>query len=134
MKRILFALLVAAVAGCTTSGVIMTGGARPARSAAEVKVFLRPPVKFESIALVTAKSNAAMSREGNRENVVAELQRKAAELGANGILLNPNETGPSTTTSAVYIPGARGAPGFFVGGGAPGITIEMQAEAIWVLE
>ena len=78
-------------------------------------------------------SNAAVSRDGSREKAVAELQRKAGELGANGILLNPTETGQSTTTSGVFIPGAtKGAPGVFVGGGGAGLTVEMQAEAIYV--
>lgn len=122
-----------AIAGCTTSSAIMTGQARTATPASNVKVYLRPPAQFESIALVTAMSNAAVSRDGSRENVVAELRKKASELGANGILLNPTETGGSTTTSGVFIPGAtKGAPGIFVGGGGAGLTVEMQAEAIYV--
>lgn len=130
----LLCLSVAAfLTGCTTSSAIMTGQTRAARQAADVKVYLRPPAQFESIALVTAMSNAAVSRDGSRENVVAELRKKAGELGANGILLNPTETGGSTTASGVFIPGAtKGAPGVFVGGGGAGLTVEMQAEAIYV--
>lgn len=125
--------LFAALTGCTTSSAIMTGQTRTARQAADVKVYLRPPANFESIALVTAMSNAAVSRDGSRENVVAELRKKAGELGANGILLNPTETGGSTTASGVFIPGAtKGAPGVFVGGGGAGLTVEMHAEAIYV--
>ncbi|EKE17372.1 MAG: hypothetical protein ACD_10C00479G0010 [uncultured bacterium] len=120
-----------AIAGCTTSSAIMTGQARTATPASEVKVYLRSPAQFESIALVTAMSNAAVSRDGSRENAVAELKKKAGELGANGILLNTNETNPGLQTG-VFVPGAtRGAPGVFVGGGA-GLTVEMQAEAIFV--
>ncbi len=123
----------ALLTGCTMSSAIMTGQTRAARQAADVKVYLRPPAQFESIALVTAMSNAAVSRDGSRENVVAELRKKAGELGANGILLNPTETGGSTTASGVFIPGAtKGAPGVFVGGGGAGLTVEMQAEAIYV--
>lgn len=127
-------LAVVLLAGCTTSSAIMTGQTRAARQAADVKVYLRPPAQFESIALVSAMSNAAVSRDGSRENVVAELRKKAGELGANGILLNPTETGGSTTASGVFIPGAtKGAPGVFVGGGGAGLTVEMQAEAIYVM-
>ena len=133
MKRILVATIVFALAGCTTSSAIMTGQARDARPASDVRVYLRPPARFESIALVSAMSNAAVSRGGSREKAVSELQRKAGELGANGILLNPTETGQSTTSSGVFIPGATpGAPGVYVGGGGSGITVEMQAEAIFV--
>lgn len=134
IQKITLAILLAgALAGCTTSSAIMTGQARTAKPAADVRVYLRPPAKFESIALVSAMSNAAVSRDGSREKAVAELQRKAGELGANGILLNPTETGQSTTTSGVFIPGAtKGAPGVFVGGGGAGLTVEMQAEAIYV--
>lgn len=133
MKRMIFALAVLVLAGCTTSSAIMTGQARAARPASDVRVYLRAPAKFESIALVSAMSNAAVSRDGSREKAVAELQRKAGELGANGILLNPTETSQSTTASGVFIPGAtKGAPGVFVGGGGAGLTVEMQAEAIYV--
>lgn len=134
MKKTIAILLAALLAGCTTSSAIMTGQTRAARQAADVKVYLRPPAQFESIALVSAMSNAAVSRDGSRENVVAELRKKAGELGANGILLNPTETGGSTTASGVFIPGAtKGAPGVFVGGGGAGLTVEMQAEAIYVM-
>ena len=134
IQKITSAILLAGVlAGCTTSSAIMTGQARAAKPASDVRVYLRPPAKFESIALVSAMSNAAVSRDGSREKAVAELQRKAGELGANGILLNPTETGQSATTSGVFIPGAtKGAPGVFVGGGGAGLTVEMQAEAIYV--
>lgn len=133
MKRMILAAAILALAGCTTSSAIMTGQARTARPASDVRVYLRQPAKFDSIALVSAMSNAAVSRDGSREKAVAELQRKAGELGANGILLNPTETGQSTTTSGVFIPGAtKGAPGVFVGGGGAGLTVEMQAEAIYV--
>lgn len=135
IQKITLAILLAGtLAGCTTSSAIMTGQARTANPASDVRVYLRPPAKFESIALVSAMSNAAVSRDGSREKAVAELQRKAGELGANGILLNPTETGQSTTTSGVFIPGAtKGAPGVFVGGGGAGLTVEMQAEAIYVM-
>lgn len=135
MRWVGITLLSAAVAisGCTTSSAIMTGQARATKPASDVRVYLRPPAKFESIALVSAMSNAAVSRDGSREKAVAELQRKAGELGANGILLNPADTGQSTTTSGVFIPSAtKGAPGVFVGGGGAGLTVEMQAEAIYV--
>lgn len=134
MKRMILAAAILMLAGCTTSSAIMTGQPRTARPASDVRVYLRPPTKFESIALVSAMSNAAVSRDGSREKAVAELQRKAGELGANGILLNPAETSQSTTTSGVFIPGAtKGAPGVFVGGGGAGLTVEMQAEAIYVV-
>ena len=54
--------LVAIITGCTTSSAIMTGQARAAKPASDVRVYLRPPAKFESIALVSAMSNAAVSR------------------------------------------------------------------------
>lgn len=121
------------IIGCTSSSAILTGQARQARNPVDVKVYLRAPTQFESIALVSAMSNAAMSRDGSRENVINELKKKAADLGANGILLNPTDTNQSAASSGVFIPGAtRGAPGFFVGGSNPGLTVEMQAEAIFV--
>ena len=123
--------LAVVLAGCTTSSAIMTGTSRPPTSAEQVRVYLRAPSSpYESIALVTATSNAAVSRDGSRARAIEELRVKAAALGANGILLGQmdNDAGPRP---GVYIPGAtRGAPGFFVGGS--GLTVEVQAEAIFV--
>lgn len=126
-------ILLALLSACTTSSAIMLGKARPPQKVEDVKVFIRPPEKFESIALVTAFSNAAVSRDGSREKVIEELRRKAGVLGANGVILvlGERDTGPTTGT---YIPGARkGAPGVFIGGGST-INVEMQAEAIFVQE
>ncbi len=125
------AIIAFTLAGCTNSSAVMTGDAREPVAASEVKVYLRPPAEFDSIAFVTASSNAALSRGGSREKVVEELKEKAGALGANGIILNTNESNPGPK-SATYIPGSTpGAPGFVVGGGN-NITVEMQAEAVFV--
>ena len=117
---------------CTTSSVVMTGKARPPIPVEDVQIYLRLPVgKLDSIGLVVATSNLTPIRSANREYAIEELRKKAASLGANGLLLNPNEGSPGPTTG-VFVPSASpGGVGMFVGGGS-GPMVEFQSEAIYV--
>jgi uncharacterized protein YbjQ (UPF0145 family) len=132
MKSVLAAMTLVAVLsmGCTTSDVIMTGDSRPATSPDMVKFYLRAPAAFTSIGLVTASSNSTPVRSKNKERALAELRAKAAQLGANGIILT--QTNASTGSSGtVYVP-----PGSNVGvvSSGRGSEVEVQGEAIWVEE
>lgn len=110
----------------------MTGKARPPIPIEDVQIYLRPPAgKFDSIGLVVATSNLSPLRSTNREYAIEELRKKAASLGANGLLLNPNEASPGPKTG-VFVPSASpGGVGMFVGGGS-GPAVEFQSEAIYV--
>jgi len=120
------------ITACTTSSVVMTGKARPPIVVEDVQIYLRAPSgKFDSISLIVATSNLTPIRSTNREYAIEELRKKAASLGANGLLLNPNEGSPGPTTG-VFVPSASpGGVGMFVGGGS-GPMVEFQAEAIYV--
>jgi hypothetical protein len=81
-------LIVGTLAACTTSHVIV-GYARPSISAAEVKIYLQPPARYEEVALVSTSSRGsfAITAQARTDKVVDRLKKEAASLGANGIVL-----------------------------------------------
>jgi hypothetical protein len=81
-------LIVLTLAACTTSHVIV-GRARAAISAAQVKIYLQPPARYEEVALVStsSRSSLAITAQARTDTVVDRLKKEAASLGANGIVL-----------------------------------------------
>ena len=80
---------VLALAGCVTSHVIV-GKVRPPISPDEVQLYLHPPAaNYEEIAMLDTSSrhSFAITAQGRTDAVVSRLKREAAQLGANGILL-----------------------------------------------
>jgi hypothetical protein len=76
------------VVGCAASvGTIVTGKARPAVEVSVVKLYSSPPRAFEDVAIVTAEAQSGWTDQGQINNAVAGLKKKAAQLGANGILI-----------------------------------------------
>lgn len=117
------ALLV--LAGCASGSAIITGTIRPAISPAEVKIYLEPPQKYETIGIVEASSEVEFSAQAAQDRAVNELKNQAAKIGANGILL----TNAGTQTGGVT--------GFYSGGVFHAGTSEIktvQAKAIYVEE
>jgi len=81
-------VLVALLSGCSSASSIVTGQRRPPYDEDKVVVYLSPPpVRFEVIGLVTAKTSRGWSEQGYMDSAVANMKEKAAELGANGIIL-----------------------------------------------
>ena len=78
-----------AAAACATDTVVITGRARPPISAADVKIYSRPPAAFEEIAILNASKNSAFTTGGQKtvDKVIAGLKEQAAKVGANGIIL-----------------------------------------------
>ena len=130
MRKALIAatLFVLMTSGCTTSDVIMTGASRPAVSPDQVQFYLRAPEKYQSIGLVTASSNSTPIRGSNKKRALEELKQKAAQLGANGIILTETNGSTGTTGNAILMPGANAA----VVTSGRGTEVEVQGEAIFV--
>jgi hypothetical protein len=86
--RILFLSLVAALAGCVSSHV-MIGQARPPITPDQVKIYWHPPTKYDEIALLDTSSRHSFSitAQGKTDAVIERLKEEAAKLGANGVLL-----------------------------------------------
>ena len=83
-------LMFAALAGCVSSRAILVGRARPAISPDQVQIFLQPPEsKYEEIANLSASSRGSLAITTARkiDKVIERLKKRAASLGANGILL-----------------------------------------------
>jgi hypothetical protein len=77
------------VCACATSHV-MIGKARPAISPEDVRIYYRPPQSaYEEIARLNTSSQGSFSFTAQRKTdaVIRRLKIEAAELGANGVLL-----------------------------------------------
>jgi hypothetical protein len=133
------ALMMAVLAGCTSSQAELVGNARPAISPNQVRVYLRPPEsKYEQIANLTASSRGsfALTAAAKMDKVIERLKRRAAQLGANGLLLHGvgDQTaatlgaGVSTETNSPHSPYGLGfgASAFFYGESGDGIAIYVE--------
>ena len=105
---VLFLGIVMASVGCASSHVLV-GKARPPISPEQVKIYLRPPAKYEEIALLEAssKNSWAVTQQGKMNKTIERLKEEAAQLGANGILLQGSSTeyGASVNTGAATATG-----------------------------
>jgi hypothetical protein len=86
---LIFALATATLVGCATSSEVLTGAPRSPITPAEVRVYTQRPESFEEIAILLASRNSVSSAGGERAiaKMIAAMRAQAAELGANGLLL-----------------------------------------------
>lgn len=100
MRILLVVVSLVLLAACASSHII-TGKQRPPIDPAQVKLYSKPPQKFEEIAIVEAssKSSFAISDQGKIDVVIQRLKEEAAALGANGVLLQA--TGSESTGGVV---------------------------------
>ena len=92
MKKALVCVLAAvALAGCaiTNETSVVVGKVRPATAPDQVKLYTKPPAKYEDVALVSADAaHDFMSKQELMNISIAKLKAEAAKVGANGILLD----------------------------------------------
>ncbi len=88
LRKFLVLALAAAVTACASSHVLV-GTARQPIEPAQVKVYLEPPARYETVALLEASDLGAngFSAQSRMNKVINRLKDEAADLGANGILL-----------------------------------------------
>jgi len=86
--------LAVVLTACASSHVLVGTAREPLDDWRQVKVYLEPPVKYETIALLEASDLGAngFSAQSRMNKVVSRLQAEAADLGANGILLQGFDT------------------------------------------
>jgi hypothetical protein len=74
---------------CASTAPVIVGHTRPAIPVEQVKVYSHPPAVFEDIATLSASSKSAFSPGGPQQidKVVGRLKQQAAQLGANGLIL-----------------------------------------------
>lgn len=89
IKVSLLALVTLLLASCGATSHILVGTKRPPISPKLVKLYIRPPAKFEEVAMLTAssKNSWAATDQGKMDIVIERLKEEAALLGANGVLL-----------------------------------------------
>ena len=81
------------LASCAaTSDFVLVGHLRPPISPDAVRLFWEPPPRFEEVATVDASSGPSLTSQHAKVNRALEaLRRQAAELGANGVLVQDIE-------------------------------------------
>jgi hypothetical protein len=77
------------MAGCASSSQTLTGSPRAPLLPADVRVYTQAPQSFEEIAVLTASRKSVSSAGGERaiEKMIETMRSQAAQLGANGLLL-----------------------------------------------
>lgn len=115
------ALTACAAAACATSSHVLIGTARPPTSPESVRVYYRPPPKYEEIATISASSQGslALTSQQNMDKAIERMKAEAAKVGANGILLQSVQ---DTQGSSIGVGGGSTSygPGSAVGVGAGG--------------
>jgi hypothetical protein len=101
MYKFVAVIIATLLAGCAASSHILTGTKREPINPAQVKLYSQPPSKFEEVAIIEASSRNswAISDQGKIDVVVERLKEQAAQLGANGVLLQM--TGTESTGGVV---------------------------------
>ena len=103
-RNILLATLAATtsmLAGCADSSVILTGQPHAATTPDKVQVYFQQPArKYEVIGIVTgsSKNKFGVTRQGKTDAALRSVKEKAAEIGANGVIM---QTQGTTTGGAV---------------------------------
>ena len=124
-RFVLVAMAAIVSVACAPTSAVVIGNARPSIKPEEVKLYLRPPRKFQEIALLETSSRAswAITDQGKMDVVMQRLREEAARLGANGILLQGagSQYGGSVSTAV-----ASGGSGY---GMASGVAVPIFVKA-----
>ena len=89
IRKIAVLALAVMLTACASSHVLVGNAREPLEDWEQVKVYLEPPARYETVALLEASDMGAvaLSAQSKTNKVVSRLRAEAAELGANGILL-----------------------------------------------
>lgn len=84
-------LATALLSGCIGADTshVMVSNARPAIDPSQVQVYLVPPAKFESVALLQGAGygKGFYGSQARMDVVLTAMKKEAAGMGANGVLL-----------------------------------------------
>lgn len=88
VKILTLCVVFGALTACASSHVIV-GTPRAPIQPDQVKIYLQPPAKYETVALLEANDMGAngFSQQSRVNKVMKRLKKEAANLGANGIVL-----------------------------------------------
>jgi len=87
--ELMLAIALTTVSGCATSSQMLTGSPRAPLLPSDVRVYTQAPQSFEEIAVLGASRKSVSSAGGERaiEKMIETMRSQAAQLGANGLLL-----------------------------------------------
>jgi hypothetical protein len=128
--------VLALTAACAPSSHVLVGKVRPPIAPALVTVYSQAPQHFEEIAVLNASSKSVFSG-GSRstDKVVERLKIEAAQLGANGIILegfDQTQSGSLGTGVGSDSYSRHGSVGIGVGGSLGIFKTTGKARAIYV--
>jgi hypothetical protein len=88
--EMMLAIALTTVSGCATSSQMLTGSPRAPLLPSDVRVYTQAPQSFEEIAVLGASRKSVSSAGGERaiEKMIETMRSQAAQLGANGLLLD----------------------------------------------
>lgn len=72
---------------CASGAVIITGKPREPIDPSAVTIYSEMPSNCEIIGLVTASSDSGLTAQGDINYAIIELKRQAANIGANGVVI-----------------------------------------------
>ena len=137
LRIVMLGVAVVLMGACAPSSHVLVGTARPPILPAMVKVYSTPPPRFEEIAVLNASSKSLFSAGGQRttDKVVERLKAEAAQLGANGIILegfDQTQTGSLGTGVGSDSYWSHSSVGVGVGGSAGIFKTTGKGRAIYV--
>ena len=105
----------------STSSHVVVGTVRPPVPPEDVRVYMQPPSKYETIATINATSQGslALTSQQNMDKAIERMKAEAGKLGANGVLLqgvSDQQTGSIGTGVGSSSYGPSSATGVGVGG------------------
>jgi len=138
MKTTIVLTALALLSGCaiTNETALVTGRVRPAISPDQVVIYTAPPRRYEEIAIISADAaHDFMQKQALLDTAVLNAKKKAAQLGANGILLD--EAGDFVTgSSGTFVTqsyGRRSRAAVGVGSSTNRTGKQLSGKAIYVL-
>lgn len=139
MKTTIVLTALALLSGCaiTNETALVTGRVRPAISPDQVVIYTAPPRRYEEIAIISADAaHDFMQKQALLDTAVLNAKKKAAQLGANGILLD--EAGDFVTgSSGTFVTqsyGRRSRTAVGVGSTTNRTGKQLSGKAIYVLQ
>lgn len=132
-----FATLALVLAGCASTSKVMIGHAHPAITPDQVQIYARAPARYQEIALLETHSGGFTYGEQHKmDEVLGNLRKEAAALGANGVILEGQGNAYNGSGVGVGVGGSNYGGHTSTGVGV-GFTISpspkyASATAIWV--
>ena len=98
-----FLALVVLFSGCVYSdgSTLVTGTPGQTLELSKVQIYLNPPSNYEVIGLINGSGNG-WTEQQSMDLAIDELKKRAASIGANGVLLITTGDKSSGTVGAIY--------------------------------